>query len=152
MMTDTLHLPDPDRQPEFYADIPTKRLLAWVIDTAVILAMCLVAVVFTLGIGLFIFPALYVVLGFAYRTATIARGSATWGMQVMAIEFRRPDGQLFDLPMAALHTLGYSLSIAVFPAQIASIVMMLSTPRAQGLTDHMLGTVAINRRAGPARR
>lgn len=147
MTRDDFHLPDPERQPEFYADVPIKRLIAWVIDTAIILVMCLIVAIFTLGLGFFIFPALYVTLGFAYRTVTIAGRSATWGMRVLAIEFRRADGRVFDLPTAALHTLGYSVSIAVFPAQIASIVMMLSTARAQGLTDHVLGTVAINRPA-----
>jgi len=151
-MSTSWHLPDPERQPEFYADVPVKRLIAWGIDTVIIIALCLMAVLFTLGLGFFIFPALYLTLGFAYRTLTIAGGSATWGMRVMAIEFRRADGDRFDLPMAALHTLGYSLSIAVFPAQIASIVMMLSTARAQGLTDHVLGTVAINRSASAGRR
>ena len=34
-----------------------------------------------------------------------------------------------------------------FVLQVISIVLMLTTPRAQGLTDHVLGTVALNRRA-----
>ena len=31
--------------------------------------------------------------------------------------------------------------------QIISIVLMLTSPRAQGLSDHVLGTAAVNRAA-----
>ena len=140
-------LPDPDYQAEFYQDTPTKRLVAWLIDTIVILLICLLIVPFTAFIGLFFFPFLMLVVGFAYRVITLANQSATWGMRLTAIEFRTSDGQPFTLPMAFLHTLGYSISIATFLPQVISIVLMLTTARAQGLTDHVLGTVALNRRA-----
>jgi hypothetical protein len=32
--------------------------------------------------------------------------------------------------------------------QVASVVLMLTSRRGQGLSDHVLGTVALNRRAG----
>ena len=149
-MTDTTFfpgLPDPELRPEFYADVVTKRLLAWVIDTAVILVLCAVIIPFTAFTALFFLPFLYLVVGFAYRTVTLASGSATWGMRLMSIEFRNRHGDRLDLPMAALHTAGYSLSISMFPLQIVSIILMLTTPRGQGLSDMVLGTAAINRTA-----
>jgi hypothetical protein len=57
------------------------------------------------------------------------------------------DGQPFDLSMAFLHTLGYSVSMGFIVLQVVSVVLMMTTDRAQGLTDHVLGTVAINRKA-----
>ena len=87
-------------------------------------------------------------LGFAYRWMTLSGGSATLGMRLMAVEMRDGYGQRFDTATAFLHTLGYSVSLAFPILQIISIVMMLMGPRAQGLTDNVLGTVAINRRAG----
>lgn len=141
------HIPDPDTQPEFYSDVPTKRLIAWLIDTVVIIVICLLIVPFTAFTGLLFFPVMMLVVGFAYRVVTIAQGSATWGMRLAAIEFRTRDGQMFDLQMAFLHTLGFSISCAFVVLQILSIILMLTTARAQGLTDHILGTVAINRRA-----
>ncbi len=141
------HIPDPASQPEFYADVPTKRLLAWLVDTVIVIAICLIIIPFTAFTGIFFFPLLMLVVGFAYRVVTIARGSATWGMRLLAIEFRTLQGQRFDLPLAFVHTLGYSLSCALMPLQIVSIVLMLTTARGQGLTDHVLGTVAVNRRA-----
>lgn len=143
----TWTLPDPSMQPEFYADIPLKRLLAWIIDTIVIIALSLVALIFTAFTGVFFFPLLLLLTSFAYRTVTLARGSATWGMRLMAIEFRTSRGARFDLPTATLHTLGYSLSVAFVMPQVISVVLMLTGARAQGLSDHVLGTVAINRRA-----
>lgn len=147
-MTDTSwHLPDPDTQPEFYADVPVKRLVAFVVDTLVIIGISLLIVPFTAFTGLFFFPVLMAVAGFAYRMVTIARSSATWGMRLTAIEFRDATGARFDLSQAFLHTLGFTVSFAIPILQVISIVLMLTDSRAQGLTDRVLGTVAINRRA-----
>ena len=141
------HLPNPETQPEFYADVPTKRLVAFVVDTVVIIAISLVIVPFTAFTGLFFFPLLMTVVGFAYRVITISRGSATWGMRLTAIEFRTAQGERFDLGMAFAHTFGLTISFLLPLLQVISIVLMLTTARAQGLSDHVLGTVAINRRA-----
>jgi uncharacterized RDD family membrane protein YckC len=141
------HLPDPDTQPEFYQDVPLKRLIAWVVDTVLVAAICILILPFTAFTGIFFFPFLMLTIGFAYRVVTIANASATWGMRLAAIEFRRPDGQRFDTQMAFLHTLGFTVSCAIPLLQLASVVLMMTTARAQGLTDHVLGTVALNRRA-----
>lgn len=137
-------LPDPDTQAEFYADVPMKRAIAWVVDVLLVFASALLISLLTIGIGFFFFGFLLLVIGFIYRTVSLANRSATLGMRLTAIELRTVRGERFDLPTAALHTLGYQVSMAVFLAQIVSIVLMLTTPRAQGLTDHILGTAAIN--------
>ena len=147
MTETTWHIPDPQFQPEFYADVPTKRLMAWVVDTVLVLVLCLLVLPFTAFTGIFFFPLLFLTLSFAYRVVTIARGSATWGMRLTSIEFRTVQGDRFDLQMAFLHTLGYSISWMFALLQIVSVVLMMTTARGQGLSDHMLGTVAINRRA-----
>jgi uncharacterized RDD family membrane protein YckC len=141
------HVPNPVAQPEFYASIPTKRFLAWLIDSALILFFCVLALILTLGIGFFFLPALMLAVGLIYRIATLARGSATWGMACMAIELRRHNGARLDTMTAVLHTLGYSASIAFMLPQVISVIMMLTSARAQGLSDLLLGTVVINRRA-----
>ncbi|MET4100595.1 putative RDD family membrane protein YckC [Roseovarius sp. MBR-78] len=147
MMQDTWALPDPETQPEFYADVPAKRLVAFVVDTALILVLSLLVVPFTAFTGLFFFPVLMAVIGFAYRVVTIARGSATWGMRLVAIEFRAADGRRFDLGLAFAHTLGLTISFALPLLQVVSVVLMLTRPRGEGLSDLVLGSVAINRRA-----
>ncbi|MGR3758919.1 RDD family protein [Roseobacteraceae bacterium NS-SX3] len=139
-------LPDPDYQAEFYASVPAKRLLAWVADTVIILALSAGAVVLTAFTGLLIWPLLYLAVGFAYRVVTIANGSATWGMRFAGIELRGLDGRRLDMGQAVLHTAGYSISIAFPLLQLISVVLMLTTARGQGLTDGVLGTVMLNRR------
>jgi uncharacterized RDD family membrane protein YckC len=140
------NLPDPMVQPEFYDSVVIKRGLAWVIDAVLILVLVVPAVVMTAFIGLFFLPFLFFLVGFVYRVATITGRSATWGMRLMSIEFRDQRGEHFDFSQAFMHTLGYTVSMSVFPLQLISIAMMFLTERGQGLTDMLLGTVAINRR------
>lgn len=147
-MTDyTWHTPDPDTQPEFYRDVPVKRFVAWFVDTILVVLLCLLILPFTAFTGIFFFPFLMLVVGFVYRVVSIANGSATLGMRLVAIEFRTATGARFDFTMALWHTTAFTFSCAFVLIQIGSIVLMLTSPRAQGLTDHMLGTVAVNRRA-----
>ena len=138
-------LPDPDYQPQFYQAVASKRLLAWVIDSIIIAVLCFGVSILTV-VGFFIWPLLFLVLGFAYRVVTIANGSATWGMSFAGIELRTLSGQKFDMRLAVLHTAGYSISLAIPVLQIISIIMMLTSSRGQGLTDAFLGTAALNRR------
>ncbi|WP_375690251.1 RDD family protein [Pseudooceanicola sp. LIPI14-2-Ac024] len=147
MYYDALALPDPDTQPEFYSGVPLKRLLAWIVDTALILALCLLVLPFTAFTGLFFFPLLMMVTGFLYRWATLSGGSATWGMRLLSIEIRRADGDRLDGGTAFLHTMGYTISIAFFVVQLVSMVLMATTYRGQGVSDYLLGTVALNRAA-----
>lgn len=139
--------PDPQMQPQFYDGVPAKRLLAWGVDMVVTTVLVLLAIPFTAFIGLFFIPVLYIVLGFAYRVVTLARGSATWGMRLMAIELRTREDAPFDFAHAFIHTLGYTMSLAAAPFQLLSVILMLGTQRRQGLTDLVLGTVALNKRA-----
>lgn len=141
-------LPDPEMQAEFYADIPLKRLVAWVVDTVVILVLTVVALPLTAFLGLFFFPFLVMVIGFLYRWATLARGSATWGMRMTAIEIRTREGYRLDSMTAMLHTLIYSFALTSVLLQLVSIFLILTSERRQSLGDHLLGTAALNRAAG----
>jgi uncharacterized RDD family membrane protein YckC len=140
-------LPDPDFQAEFYADVPLKRGLAWLVDTLLIAILTLVIIPFTAFTALFFLPVLYLCVSFLYRVWALSARSATPGMRLMAIEFRDRSGARFDTATAFLHTLGYSLTIATLLPQLVSIGLMLTGARGQGLSDLVLGTVAINRPA-----
>lgn len=142
-----MNLADPVTQPQFYRDVPVKRLLAWGVDMIIIILISLVILPFTAFVAVFFFIGLMAVVGFLYRTITLANGSATWGMRMMAIEIRDATGARLDLGQAFLHTLGYTISWAVAPLQLISIVLMATTLRRQGLTDMVMGTTALNRRA-----
>lgn len=146
-MTQDWHLPDPHYQPAFYADVPLKRLLAFAIDTVILLLATLLLALISFGLVLIFLLPVWWLLNFAYRAVTLANGSATPGMRLLAIEFRTADGRRFDQTAALLHTAGFMLSFTFFPVQVVSMILMVTSPRAQGLTDHVLGSVAINRRA-----
>ncbi|NOR31781.1 MAG: RDD family protein, partial [Sulfitobacter sp.] len=116
------------------------------VDAIIILLACLVVLPFTAFTGLFFFPLMILVIGFFYRVATLSSGSSTWGMRLMGMELRTQNDERLDTGTALLHTLGYTVSISVMPLQLISIVLMGTTARCQGLSDMVLGTVALNRR------
>ncbi len=140
-------LPDPEYNAEFYEGVTAKRGVAWVIDTVLTMILTAIIVPFTAFTALFFLPVLFVVVNAVYRWVTISSASATLGMRMTAIEFRRADGQVFDAGTAFIHTLGYLVSASMVLPQVLSVGMMMLSPRGQGLTDTVLGSVAINRSA-----
>ncbi|MCB1352440.1 MAG: RDD family protein [Rhodobacteraceae bacterium] len=142
-------LPDPELDGQFYDGVPTRRFVAWIVDVLVVMALGVpVGVLFgllTLGFGFAAFPLVLAGMGLLYRTATIANSSATWGMRFMGIELRKSDGARLDPLTAFLHALIYVVSMAVFPVQLLSCAMILTTRYRQGLGDIFLRTTAINR-------
>jgi uncharacterized RDD family membrane protein YckC len=142
-------LPDPERDRQFYAGVPARRLAAWFVDLAIILTVGVPAAILfglvTLGVGFALFPLIVAGVGFFYRTATIAGGSATWGMRVMGIELRRGDGTRFDFLTALAHTAIYTVCIGFVVLQLVSCLTILGTRYRQSIADLILSTTAINR-------
>lgn len=132
--------------PHQFSGVPLKRGIAWVFDVILIAVLCTLVLPFTAFTGIFFFPFLMLVVGFIYRWFTIAGGSATWGMRMMGIALCDNDGAPLTSSLALAHTFGYTVSVALPPLQLISIILMLVTARGQGLTDHVLGTTAINLR------
>lgn len=146
-------LPQPQRQVEFYDGVPVKRLIAWGIDMIITAVLAAPLILPTVGISVFlIFPILLVPLfftlvGFLYRWAFLSMGSATIGMRIMSIELRDHEGLKISGTTAFLHTLGSTLSFGMPLIQIASMALMATTQRGQGLTDMVLGTTMLNKSA-----
>lgn len=138
-------LPDPVTQFEFYQHVPLKRFIAWIVDTALISLITGVIVVLSVFTMAFFLPLVFFLVNAVYRYVAIAGGSATPGMWLMALEFRNHRGERLDHATAAAHTAGYLVCVGMVFPQLISIVLMLTTARAQGLTDCLLGTVAMNR-------
>ncbi len=146
-MISAMTLPNPETAPAFYAGVPIKRLLAWVVDVILIALLCLLVLPFTAFTGIYFFPFLMLFVGFFYRWFTIANHSATWGMRLMAIELRDVEGLRLTSGTAFAHTAGYTISVITAPLQLISMGAMVLTPRGQGLSDMVLGTTAINKPA-----
>lgn len=140
-------LPDPDRHADFYRGVAVKRGLAWVIDAVATMAITALIVPFTAFTALFFLPLLFFVVNFVYRVACLANTSATPGMWLTGIEFRKLDGDRLDTGTAIAHTMGTMVTWGFVLPQAASVLMMLLGPRGQGLSDLVLGTAAINRPA-----
>ena len=138
-------LPDPDYDAAFYDGVPAKRLIAWLIDSVIVLAISLVFVLLSVGVLFFVFFPLIFVVNATYRWLTMAQSSATFGMRVMALEVRGPDGARLDAAQAGLHTGAFVLASMFVIPQIVSMVLIATQPRRQGLHDLLLGTAAINR-------
>lgn len=145
-------LPDPELDRRFYAGVPGRRLLAWLIDVAIILLagvpLALVFGLLTLGFGFALFGFIIAATGFLYRTALLAGpASATLGMRFTGIEFRRGSGERFDAATAFLHTVIYMICIGFLPLQLVSCLTIAGTRYRQSIADIILGTTAINRPA-----
>ncbi len=138
-------LPDPEMDSQFYDKVPSRRLVAWVFDGIITFGMTFLISVLTIGLGFFIFPFIWLVVGLLYRTFTIASKSSTWGMRMVGIEFRDKDGQKLSTSLALVHTLIFTIGTGFFFVQILSIVLILSSRYGQSVQDMILGTTAINR-------
>jgi len=139
------NVPDPEYLADLYEDVPSKRLFAWFIDVVLIAVIVGVLTLFSFFTALFFLPFLFAVVSFLYRWGTLAARSATPGMRFMSIGLRDAHGDYLNGATAFLHTLGYFISVVTFPLQLISIAMMLTTKRKQGLTDMIIGTVALNK-------
>lgn len=138
-------LPDPELQPAFYSAIVAKRLLAGVVDLVIIALLVLVALGMTLFLTVAILPLVWLTVEAMYRIVMLANHSATLGQRLMAIEMRDRYGRRLDRPTATWQVLGHLGATVLVVPQLVSLVMMLTSPRRQGLVDSWLGTAAINR-------
>jgi uncharacterized RDD family membrane protein YckC len=140
-----MRLPDPAIDPGYYTDLLPKRLLAWVVDLLVTLALMLVVMVLTLFAAVLVFPLVWSVIAIAYRYVLLARHGATLGMMLAALRLRRLDGTTPGPPVCFWHAALYAGSMASIVGQIASVALMLTTPYRQGLNDLILGTTMVHR-------
>jgi uncharacterized RDD family membrane protein YckC len=144
----TLNHPDPAAQYGFYEGVPLKRLIAWLIDIAITAAIALpfmlpFLMTAFLIVPLFALPVIWALVGFFYRWTTLANGSATWGMRLMAIELRERGGGPLTGSTALMHTLSFAFPLI----QAISVLFMAMDNKGQGLTDMVLGTAMLNRAA-----
>ena len=137
--------PDPEFDAHFYQGVPMKRAFAWLADSVLIGLLVLFILPFTMFLGLLFIPLLWLGVGLVYRIMCLANGSATLGMRLAAIELRNRYGERFTFAEAATHTVIYSTGMAFFLIHVVSMVLMVTGAKAQGIPDHALGSVAINR-------
>jgi uncharacterized RDD family membrane protein YckC len=141
---------DPDREPELFDAILSKRIVAFVIDAVLIFLLMIPAALLvgilgfiTLGLGWLLFPPLFAVVALGYEALTLGgRNSATLGMQITGVEMRTWSGQRMFPLLAILHALLFWVSVAVLTPLV--LLVPLFTHRKQLLHDLLLGVLGLN--------
>lgn len=144
-------LPDPATAPELFEGVLTRRVLAYIIDLAImgamILAFSLVGLIagfLTFGLAwvalIFVIPATIVL----YYAATLGSSRrATVGMQMMDIVLTPTRGQPLDGWMAVIHAAVFWITVWV--SWPISLLFALFTPRRQMIHDLIVGTLMVRR-------
>lgn len=143
-------LPDPDKDPQFYEAVNSRRIVAFFIDTVISLALCtvvwIVVMVLTLGFGILLSGLIWMATAFAYRVFTLGSGqSATVGMRMTGIEIRNLRGDPLTYGEAAIHTILFMMALSFIFPQLISLLMAQGSSRGRLLHDIPLGSTAVNR-------
>ena len=151
------HAYDPAQNPELFEGVLPRRVLAFAIDVAVILAPVALAFVviilfglITFGLGWALLAVLYpgtVIWALAYYGLTLGGpASATIGMRLLEIEMRTWYGAPCYSVLGAVHAVAFYISVSVLTPLV--LLVCFFNGRRRLLHDIVLGTVVIN---GPAR-
>jgi uncharacterized RDD family membrane protein YckC len=154
------HAYDPLHNPELFEGVLARRLLAFVIDVAVILAPVALAFVFIILFGLVTFGLGWLLLWFFYPGTVIwalvyygltfaGPASATIGMRAMGIEMRTWYGAPSYFVLGAVHAVAFYVSVSTLSPLV--LLVGLFNARHRLLHDFVLGTVVINSAALAAR-
>ena len=141
---------DPETQPELFDAILSKRIVAFVVDAVLIVALMIPAAllvlilgVVTLGLGWLLYPPLFAIVALGYVALTLGGpASATIGMRVTGVEVRTWSGHRMFALLAVMHAVLFWFSIGVLTPLI--LLVGLFTARKQLLHDLLLGVVAVN--------
>jgi len=132
-----------------YDGVRTKRVLAFFIDYAIVLALCVpVAVliffigIFTLGLGFFLYPILFLLVAIPYIGLSMGGpNQATPGMRMMGVRLVRLDGRPVDFMLAVVHGVLFWALNAILTPFILLATLVLN--RKQTVHDWLLGTVVV---------
>ena len=150
------HAFDPDAHPELFEGVPSRRVLAFLIDFVIIAIPVVLAAMFifvfglvTLGLGWALFWLLSpasVIWALVYYGMTFgSERSATIGMRVMDLEMRTWYGAPAYFVLGAVHAIVFWCSVS-FLTPLVLFVCFFNTRR-RLLHDMLLGTVVVNRSA-----
>ena len=143
------YLPDPVSAPELFDGILTRRVMAYVVDLAIMGALVLAATLIGGILGFLTFGLAWAALVFvvpgvivAYYAVTLgSHKRATIGMQMMDIVLTPTRGQPLDGWMAILHAGLFWLTFWI--SWPVSLLFALFTPRRQMIHDLVVGTLMV---------
>lgn len=137
--------------PAFVADIVFKRILAHIVDTAILLAVMapigffmILTAIATLGLLILPFAFGFMVLRFFYYVGfTAGANSATPGMRMLGIELRTASGGRPDFLQAFLRLAVYYVLIGLLTPLI--LLVALFNVQRRAIHDMVSETVVVNR-------
>lgn len=157
------HAFDPDRNPELFEGVLARRIVAFLIDAAIIVGPIILLALFifvfgliTFGLGWLLFwllSPIFVIWAIVYTGSTLGSPhSATIGMRAMDLELRVWTGAKMYFLLGAVHVIFFWVFITTLTPLI--LVIALLNRRRRLLHDFLTGTVMINneRRAAALRR
>ncbi|NSY47891.1 RDD family protein [Agrobacterium tumefaciens] len=132
-----------------YSGVLSRRIFAFLIDYAIVLLLCIPAAVIvfflgviTLGLGFFLYPALFVIVAVLYFGVTLSGPSqASPGMRAMGIAMARMDGRRIDFLLATVHIALFWIINSVLTPLI--LLAGLFTEHSRLVHDFLLGTVMV---------
>ncbi|MEX3008269.1 RDD family protein [Hoeflea sp. TYP-13] len=132
-----------------YEGVRSRRIMAFFIDYALVLALCVpVAVlifflgIFSFGLGWMLYSVLFAIVALPYVGLTLGGiKQATPGMQVMGIRMLRTDGYDVDPMLAMVHAVLFWAGNVIFTPLI--LLVSLFANRKRLLHDLLLGVVVI---------
>jgi uncharacterized RDD family membrane protein YckC len=147
------HAYDPATQPELFEGVPSRRVIAFLIDLVILsvpmifLAMFIFAVgVVTLGLGFVLYglmPAVSVLWALFYYGMTLGSPrSATIGMRVMDLEMRTWYGAPSYFLLGTVHAVVFWVTVSALTPFI--LLVCFFNARRRLLHDMLIGTVIVN--------
>jgi uncharacterized RDD family membrane protein YckC len=147
------HAYDPHLHPEYFEGVLARRLIAFVVDLAVVLVPVALACLFILFFGFVTFGLGWLLFGLVAPGAAIwavlycgatmgGPASATIGMRTVDIEVRTWYGAPCYFLLGAVHAIAFWLTISFLTPLV--LVVGLINDRGRLLHDFLLGTVVVN--------
>ena len=132
-----------------YSGVLSRRVFAFLIDYAIVLLLCIPAavivfflIVMTLGLAVFLYPALFFIVGALYFGMTLGSSAqATPGMRMVGIAMARMDGRRIDFLLAIVHIILFWVINSVLTPFV--LLVGLFTERSRLAHDFLLGTVMV---------
>ena len=134
-----------------YQGVLSRRVIAFVIDYAIVALLWIPAAVIvfflgilTLGLGFFLYPILFAALAMLYFGMTVGGSKqASPGMNMMGLAIARTDGRPMDFLTAIVHLVIFWIANALLTPLV--LLLGLFTDRGRLLHDLLIGTVAVRR-------
>ncbi|MCX5514993.1 RDD family protein [Kaistia algarum] len=142
---------DPAREPELFAGVLSKRVLAFIVDVILLGIFELLAVLVVFALGIFTFGVawllfalpFFAIVAVLYVALTMGGPkAATPGMRLAGVTIRSTNGERIGFFVAAAHVILYWVLLS-FLTPLVLIVGLLSN-RKRLLHDMLLGTVVLN--------